>query len=295
MDITINFIACTIALLTCLIPLWVISVKIKDASIIDIFWGFGFVVVAAVCLYLAPKKTNYIWLLGALPIIWGLRLTLYLANRNLGHGEDPRYIGMRRRAEKKGMNEMAWRKRTLFSIYFGQGLLILIVSAPVWVGIAHGVNFADDVYSFGGELVFKGRALITQIGTLAIIGTIIWLIGFLFEAIGDMQLARFLKQNKDYDGPYETKPVLNTGLWKYTRHPNYFGNAAMWWGIFLVACQAPWGWVTIFAPIIMTFLLVRVSGKALLERKLKQRPAYQQYVETTSGFIPWPPRKQNKK
>ena len=285
LHLTINLVACGFALLVCLLLLWAISVKVKDASIIDIFWGFGFVIVAGLCLFIAPTKTNFVCLLAALPIIWGLRLTLYLAKRNLGHGEDPRYIAMRKRAEKKGLTEMTWRVRAFFSIYLGQGLLIMIVSAPVWVGIANAVERFPE----GHPLAYQLSS--TDIGLLAIIGTIIWLIGFLFEAIGDMQLAKFLARNNDFNGPYEDKPVLNTGLWKYTRHPNYFGNAAMWWGIFLVACEAPWGWVTIFAPIVMTILLVRVSGKALLERKLKKRPAYQRYVETTSGFFPLPPKK----
>ncbi len=289
--IWMNLIASTIALLACLIPLWLISLRIKNASIIDIFWGFGFVVVAAACLILAPAKTTYIWLLAALPIIWGLRLTFYLAKRNLGHGEDKRYVAMQKRAEKKGMPEMAWRRRAFFTIYLGQGLLILIVSAPVWVGIANALEWTEVVCvttpcDFPPEV-----NEIAKIGPLAIGGALLWLIGFLFEAIGDAQLAAFLKTNKDYDGPLEDKPVMNKGLWKFTRHPNYFGNACMWWGIWLVACQAPWGWTTIFAPIVMTILLVRVSGKALLERQMKKRPAYVDYINRTSGFFPWFPKK----
>jgi len=279
-DIWMNMGWSAVALACCLVPLWMISLKAKDASLIDIFWGLGFVVVALVCFYLAPKPTPYLMLLTALPVLWGLRLSLYLARRNLGHGEDPRYVAMMKRAEKKGLSEMAWRRRSLMTIYFGQGFLVLLVSAPLWVGSARGL-FTDE------SLVLTE----TMIGPIAIIGTIIWLIGFLFEAIGDWQLARFLKKNKSYDGPYENKPVLASGLWKYTRHPNYFGNAMMWWGIFLVACQVPYGWVTIFAPIIMNLLLVRVSGKDLLERKLKKRPAYQDYVERTPGFVPWFPKK----
>ena len=131
---------------------------------------------------------------------------------------------------------------------------------------------------------------VLEIGLLSILGALLWLIGFLFEAIGDWQLSKFMKKNKDYDGPKEDKPVLNTGLWKYTRHPNYFGNACMWWGIWLVACQAPWGWATIFAPIIMTILLTRVSGRDLLEREMKKRKAYRDYIERTSGFFPMPPK-----
>ena len=281
-DILVNFTHAAVVVFGLLTLLWAISVAVKDASLIDIFWGFGFLVVAAVCLYLANPKTPYLTLLAALPILWGIRLSLYLGWRNLGHGEDVRYIAMRKRAAKKGMSEMGWRARSLFTIYFGQGLLIMIVSAPIWVGMATSI---DTIYD-GVE----SSTRFTTIGTLSIIGTLVWLIGFLFEAVGDWQLTQFLKKNKNYDGPYENKPVLDTGLWKYTRHPNYFGNACMWWGIWLVACQAPWGWATIFAPIIMTLLLTKVSGRDLLERQLKKRPAYRDYITRTSGFIPRPPK-----
>lgn len=252
---------------------WLISLLARDASIIDIFWGFGFSLVGLTCLYLASGRfdvmpSNYLMLMGLMPILWGLRLTLYLAKRNLGHGEDGRYIAMRKRS---GLAEMTWRVRALFSIYWGQGLLILIVSAPVWVAFAN------------------GKA--TDIGVLAIIGALMWLAGVLFEAIGDAQLVAFLKKNTDYDGPYEDKPVLDTGLWAWTRHPNYFGNALLWWGIFVAACSVPWGWVSIVGPLIMTTLLMRVSGRDLLERKLKKRPAYRDYVERTSSFVPRPPKK----
>ncbi len=270
-QIVTNFGLSAFVLLVSLFVLWLISLKTRDASIIDIFWGFGFVLVALVCLFLAPEHTPYIMLLAALPILWGLRLTLYLAKRNLGHGEDYRYVAMR---ERSGLSEMAWRKRAFFSIFLGQGFLILIISAPIWVATATGLE--------------------TDIGTLAIVGAVIWLTGFLFEAIGDAQLAAFKRKHADYDGPYADKPVLDTGLWKYTRHPNYFGNSLIWWGIWLVACAAPAGWVTVFSPIIMTILLVRVSGKDLLERKMKTRKAYADYVRRTSGFIPWFPKpKQN--
>jgi steroid 5-alpha reductase family enzyme len=251
---------------------WLISLMMKDASIIDIFWGFGFALVGAIGLYLVSGRATvspsaYLWLMGLMPILWGLRLTIYLAKRNLGHGEDGRYVAMRKRS---GLAEMTWRLRALFTIFWGQGLLILIVSAPVWVAMA------------------TGRT--TELGWLAILGGLVWLAGTLFEAIGDWQLARFLEKHKDYDGPYEDKPVMDDGLWAWTRHPNYFGNALLWWGIFIAACQAPWGWATIVGPIIMTTLLVRVSGRDLLERKLKKRPAYREYVENTSSFIPRPPK-----
>ena len=175
------------------------------------FWGFGFLLVASVCLYLAPVKTPYLILLAALPIMWGLRLTLYLGKRNLGHGEDKRYVNMQKRAAKKGMSEMAWRRRSLFSIYWGQSLLIMIVSAPVWVAMATGWLFPDAIIGFD-EAAANGQISADRfveiqkelreplpIGILALAGTLIWLIGFLFEAIGDAQLASFLKKNKNYD------------------------------------------------------------------------------------------------
>ena len=287
-DIIVNFSHAAVVVYGLLTLLWAISLAARDASLIDIVWGFGFLVVASVCFYIAPAKTPYIKLLAALPIIWGFRLTLYLGKRNLGHGEDKRYVAMRRRSEKKGMSEMSWRLRALFTIFFGQGLLIMIVSAPIWVGMAtgEGVGLFGEIANTSTGEEYKP----IQIQFLAILGTLLWLIGFLFEAVGDWQLSRFVKANKNYDGPIETKPVLDTGLWKYTRHPNYFGNACMWWGIWLVACQAPWGWATIFAPLIMTFLLTRISGRDLLERQLKKRPAYQDYMNRTSGFIPRRPK-----
>ena len=286
-DILVYFVHSAVVVFGAVTALWAISVAVKDASLVDIFWGFGFLLVGAVCLYLAPVKTPYLILLAALPIIWGLRLTLYLGKRNLGHGEDKRYVNMQKRAAKKGKSEMSWRLRTLFSIFWGQGLLIMIVSAPVWVAMA--------VYSPGGtiDLPPAGSVAVSAnayIGILAILGALLWLVGFLFEAIGDAQLSRFLKQNKDYDGPIDDKPVLDTGLWKYTRHPNYFGNACMWWGIWLVACQAPMGWATIIGPIIMTLLLTKVSGRDLLERDMGRRKNYKAYAARTSGFIPRAPK-----
>lgn len=283
MSILSNFALSAGALILCLTALWAISYKIKDASIIDIFWGAGFGIVAIVCALNSEIMTPYLWLLAALPTIWAVRLSAYLAKRNLGHGEDKRYVSMQKRAEKKGMSEDAWRRRSYFTIFLGQGLLIMIVSAPVWVAMTTG-------YYTPKNPVTAEPPIAVTIGALAIIGAALWLIGFLFETIGDMQLSKFMKANKDYDGPQEDKPVLNTGLWRYTRHPNYFGNACMWWGIYIVACAAPSGWVTIFAPIVMTILLTRVSGRDLLERNMKKRKAYREYIARTSGFFPLPPK-----
>ena len=289
-EIALYFILSAFVVFGLLIALWLISIIVKDASLIDIFWGFGFLTVAITCLCLKPVKSPYLILLAAMPIMWGLRLSLYLARRNLGilgghGGEDKRYVAMRQRAAKKGMSEMVWRLRSLFAIYFGQGVLIMVISAPIWVAMATGSGWYPENHpTLAYEIYY------TSTGLISFLGAFIWLIGFLFEAIGDWQLAAFMKFTKDYDGPYEDKPILDTGLWKYTRHPNYFGNACMWWGIWLVACQAPWGWTSIFAPIIMSFLLIKISGKDLLERNLKKRPAYRDYMTRTSGFLPKRPK-----
>lgn len=289
MSILSNFGLSAATLIVCLTLLWAISYKIKDASIIDIFWGAGFGIVAIVCIVNSQAMTPYLWLLAAMPIIWAVRLSGYLAKRNLGHGEDKRYVAMQERAKKNGKTEDQWRKRSYFNIFLGQGLLIAIISAPVWVAMATGLEAYGPQETTDQNVILSGLKAI-PIGLLAILGAALWLIGFLFETIGDFQLAQFMKANKNYDGPKEDKPVLNSGLWKYTRHPNYFGNACMWWGIWIVACAAPWGWVTIFAPIVMTILLTRVSGRDLLERDMKKRKAYRDYIEKTSGFFPLPPK-----
>ena len=261
---------CAVIVFGAVTLVWLISLIMKDASIIDIFWGFGFALVGATCLWMAVKAgepSAYLWLMGLMPVLWGLRLTIYLAKRNLGHGEDRRYVAMRKRS---GLNEMTWRLRALFSIFFGQGLLILFVSAPVWVAFAMGKE--------------------VELGLLAIIGGLVWLAGVLFEAIGDLQLRQFMQKMKDYDEPYEDKPVLDSGLWAWPRHPNYFGNFLLWWGIFIAACAAPWGWLSIGGPIIMSVLLMKVSGRDLLEKQMMKRKAYRDYAERTSEFFPLPPK-----
>ncbi|MDG1521512.1 MAG: DUF1295 domain-containing protein [Hellea sp.] len=257
-----------------LILLWALSLKLKDASLVDIFWGFGFLLVAVACFMLSQDKTPYTTILILLPILWGARLTLYLAKRNIGHGEDKRYIAMRKRAERKGLSENNWRLRTLFTIFFGQGLLIMIISTPILFASAHASNSPD-----------------ISTGPLVYVGVIVWSIGFLFEAIGDAQLSRFMKKNSNFKGNEADKPVLNLGLWKYTRHPNYFGNACIWWGIWLVACNSNIGWITILSPLLMTLLLTRISGRDLLERQMKKRTAYAIYTKKTNSFIPWFPKK----
>jgi steroid 5-alpha reductase family enzyme len=240
--------------------LWGVSVAIHDTSIVDVFWGAGFVVIAWVTFTVTDGSADGRLLLAVLTTVWGLRLTLHLARRNLGHGEDPRYRAMRERHGER------WPQRSLWAVFWGQGLLMWIVSLPVQAGQA---------YAEPGSLI-----------CLELLGTAIWLLGFLFETIGDLQLTRFRAD------PANAGRVMDRGLWRYTRHPNYFGDFSVWWGLFLIALATVSAWWTVIGPIVMSVLLIRVSGAALLERSMgKTRPGYEDYVRRTSGFLPRPPRR----
>jgi steroid 5-alpha reductase family enzyme len=237
---------------------WVVSVIKHDASIVDPIWGLGFVLVAwAVRLTVDGDPTRQ-WVLVALVTIWGLRLSIYLYWRNHGTGEDFRYQAMRRH----------WGDRfwwvSLFTVFALQGTLMWIVSLPVQLG-----QVPDD----------------PGFGVLGIIGVAVWAIGLGFESIGDAQLARFKAD------PANKGLVMDRGLWRYTRHPNYFGDACVWWGIALVAAESGLGAIGIIGALTMTVFLRRVSGVTLLEKSLvKGRPGYEEYVARTSPFVPRRPR-----
>jgi len=251
--------ACALLVLACMLVLWLASLRLSDASIADVFWGSGFAAVALLALALSPPSPRAA-LLAAMAVLWGLRLTLHLGRRWRGKGEDRRYRAMR----------AAWGARfpvaSLFTVFLLQGVLMWIVSLPLQAGAAQG----------------GARPL----GLLDALGLALFAVGLAFEAIGDAQLARFLA------APGDAGRVMQTGLWRYTRHPNYFGDALVWWGIGLVAAGAgPW-W-SLAGPALMTFLLVRVSGVALLEKDIgSRRPGYADYVARTSAFIPLPPRRE---
>ena len=240
--------------------LWFISLVIKNASIVDIFWGFGFVLAAWVSFFLSPEGFLFrkLILLG-LVTIWGLRLSIHILKRNWGKPEDFRYQKWRADNGKK------WWWMSLFQVFFLQTILMWVISVPL-------------VYVQWS----KGSPFFAAWDALAII---LWMIGFFFESFGDSQLARF-RSDPDNKGK-----VLDTGVWRYTRHPNYFGDSTQWWGYLLFAV-AGGGWWTIFSPIIMTFFLLRVSGVALLEKSLAvTKPQYKDYIERTSSFIPRFPKK----
>jgi steroid 5-alpha reductase family enzyme len=240
--------------------LWIVSLVLRNSSIVDIFWGTGFVVVNWVYFALTPNGfPGRKWLMVTVVTIWGLRLSLYILWRNWGKGEDFRYRKWREEAGGE------WWWRSFFKVFLLQGLLLWIISAPL--------------------LAAQVSATPARLTVLDFVAILVWAIGFFFEAVGDWQMARFKAD------PANKGKVMDRGLWRYTRHPNYFGEATMWWAYYLVALAGGGFW-TVFSPIVMTVLLLRVSGVALLEKSLKEtKPKYKEYVETTSAFIPWFPRK----
>jgi len=247
-----------IAIAVLMVATWLLSLVLRNASIVDIVWGLGFVVVAWSVHLRLDDPSGRSTLLTALVTVWGLRLAGYLAWRNIGHGEDYRYVAMRKH----------WGRRfplvSLLTVFGLQGVLMWTVSLGVQLGQTR----------TGGP------------GALALVGVVVWAVGLFFEATGDIQLARF-KADASNAGK-----VMDRGLWRYTRHPNYFGDACAWWGIALVAAESgigAWGFV---GAVVMNVLLLRVSGVALLERSLRKRkPEYEAYAARTSAFVPRPPRR----
>ncbi|MDP2269662.1 MAG: DUF1295 domain-containing protein [Archangium sp.] len=240
------------ALCASMLVLWGVSVKLRDSSIVDLFWGPAFVLVAWLTVFEFGATPRGV-LIASLVSAWGLRLGAYLAWRNLGHGEDKRYAAMR---AKHGD---AWWWRSLFIVFGLQGGLVWIVSLPVRAGIVAG---------------FEAWSWLDFVATVTVI------VGILFESVGDWQLARFKAD------PANKGKIMNRGLWRFTRHPNYFGDFVVWWGL------AGFGTLfTLIGPVVMSILLIRVSGKALLEAGMRGRPGFDEYEKATSGFFPWWPSK----
>ena len=256
---TLVLVGVAVAITCMMLAVWGVSLAMRDASIVDIAWGSGFVLVAWVTYWLSDGNSTRSLLLTLLTTIWGGRLAFYLAKRNLGHGEDFRYQSMRRKHGDR------FPIVSLYTVFGVQGALMFIVSLPVQLG---------QVRTEPG------------FGVLGALGIWVWGVGLYFEAVGDAQLARFKRD------PANKGLVMNQGLWRYTRHPNYFGDACVWWGLGLIAAESSLGIYGFIGPIVMTILLVKVSGAAMLDRALlKRKPGYEEYVATTSGFIPRPPRR----
>ncbi|SDP49301.1 Steroid 5-alpha reductase family enzyme [Actinopolyspora xinjiangensis] len=237
---------------------------------IDTAWGVGFALIAVCSLMLvragfagAVPSGGPGWLATILTVVWGGRLALHLHLRNRGKPEDPRYREMAAKARRFPAGRMYFR------VYLTQALVMWFVALPV--------QFAQ----------FGGAGQHPASGVAVWVGICVWLLGFVFETVGDEQLRRFRSR------PENVGEVLRTGLWRYTRHPNYFGDACVWWGLYAIACHQPAGAATLLSPVLMTWLLANGTGKPLLERDIaRRRPDYAAYVRRTSGFLPLPPKRE---
>ena len=235
---------------------WLYSVARRDVSIVDSLWSL--MILASLAAYLLLTWTNghRAVLVLSLLMIWAVRLSLHITVRNHGQGEDRRYQAIREN------NDPGFWWKSVYIVFGLQAALAWVISLPAVVAAASPA----------------------PLGWLDLAALLVWLAGMVFEVVGDWQLSRFQK-NRDSENA-----VLDSGLWRYSRHPNYFGEALLWWGVYLFALAAG-AWWTIVSPILMTLLLLRVSGVALLEKDIAdRRPAYRDYIERTSAFIPAPPR-----
>ena len=249
----------TVALMT---GVWLLSLVKRDASVVDVFWGLGFVLVAWLTFFQTDGYLGRKLLLIMLTTIWGLRLAVHILVRNWGHGEDRRY-----QAWRTQHGERFWWI-SLFTVFGLQAVLLWVISIVVQVG----------------QLSPEPARFVWLDG----LGATLWAIGFGFEAVADWQLARFKAD------PANLGKVMNHGLWAYSRHPNYFGECLVWWGLYLITLATPGGAWAIISPVVITFLLLKVSGVTLLEKTiLDTRPEYKDYIKTTSSFFPWFPKKEN--
>lgn len=238
--------------------LWLVSLALKDSGIVDVVWGLVFVVMAWIGVAMGTGVQSRRLMLALMVTIWGLRLAIRIGRRNFGKPEDFRYAAWRREAGD------AWWWRSLFKVFWLQGVVALVVALPLMAAAV-------------GETP-EGLTLLDYLGAL------IWLVGLGFESIGDAQLDRFKAD------PANRGTIIRNGLWRYTRHPNYFGDALLWWGFGVVALLTPWGVPALVGPALMSFLLVKVSGVAMLERAMSSRPGWDEYAQRTNAFIPWFPR-----
>jgi len=233
---------------------WGVSLWRRDVSIVDSLWSLMFVLTAVAYLYGAAQTGPRAYLVLVLVSVWAIRLSAYITWRNWGSGEDYRY------QEIRANNEPNFEVKSLYIVFGLQGVLAWIISLPLLAAVA-------------GQ---------SALGWLDILGVAFWLTGVVFEAGGDFQLARFRAD------PENEGRVLDTGLWRYTRHPNYFGDFCVWWGFYLLAISAG-GWWSIVSPLLMSVLLLRVSGVTMLEKNMEERrPDYARYVNTTNAFFPGP-------
>jgi len=249
-----------VSILSMMFIVWIISIRIKNVSIVDLLWGCGFVLACFIYFLKADGLEIRKILLMTMVFIWGMRLSIYLAWRNIGKGEDHRYQKFR---QDYGEHRYWWI--SFFQTFLLQGVLMWLISAPL----------------LGAQYYITGNTLTV----IDYIGVFVWLIGFIFETGGDIQLARFKAD------PANKGKLLNKGFWHYTRHPNYFGDVAVWFG-YAIICASAGSYIPVLGSVLMIALIIKVSGVALLEKTLKEsKPGYKDYIEKTSAFIPWFPKK----
>jgi len=234
---------------------FVVSIFKKRNDIADIAWGLGFVLMAWLSFIMSGFSTTA-FLVNTLVTIWGLRLAWHIYQRNKNKPEDSRYLEWRK----------SWNNfyvRSFLQVYLLQGIFLYLISLPV---------------------IFINFSVANSFGILGIIGLLVWVFGFYFESTGDSQLKQFITN------PVNKGKVMDRGLWRYTRHPNYFGEVTQWWGIFMISLSVPGSFFTIIGPVTITLLILFVSGIPLLEKKYAGRPDFEEYKKRTSIFLPLPPR-----
>jgi steroid 5-alpha reductase family enzyme len=237
---------------------WFVAAQLKGRNdIADVAWGLGFILAAVVSLFYGGVSSPRGLVVSALVLLWGTRLALHIHARNRGKGEDPRYRQWR---EEWGRWFVL---RSFLQVFMLQGLLLVVVATPV---------------------VFMNGSPATPLSWLDALGLLIWLTGFVFEAVGDWQLLRFIRN------PANKGKLMTSGLWRYSRHPNYFGEVTLWWGLWLMSLNLPGGWWTVVGPLTISFLILKVSGIPMLERHYEGRADFQAYKGRTSPFFPLPPR-----
>ena len=244
-----------IALFAWVVAWYAIAIPNRRNDVADVAWGLGFVLLAWLAFYRGGGNDRA-WVVNALITVWGLRLAWHIQARNHGKPEDFRYAHWRKE----------WKHfyvRSFLQVFLLQGFFLYVIAWPVLL-----INLTVP----------------TPLGWLDYAGIGIWLVGFSFEAIGDYQLKLFKKN------PANRGKIITTGLWRYTRHPNYFGDAVQWWGVFTMACALPSGWITLTSPVLMTYLLRYVSGVPMLERKYEGHAEFEAYKRRTSVFFPLPPK-----
>ena len=242
--------------------LWLAALRLKDVSFIDGFWGLGMAMVAALDFVIGDGDPTRKALLAGLAVAWGVRLGVHLLLRWRREGADKRYVSLLGRLEARGLG---FPVASLVFVFLLQGVLLLLVCLPVQIGQA-----------IAGP----------EVGVLSWIGAAIAATGLVIETVADHQLGRFKAD------PANKGEVMDRGLWRYSRHPNYFGDFCVWWGLGLIACEVPWGWLSLAGPLFLTFTLLKWSGAPTSERSAKAgRKGYEDYIRRTSGFVLWPPKR----